>query len=129
MRELTYAFCFDGFRHCPIRFGAPTIRKDFYRSIELDSTLRLLVLDAEIDPMQTGQYSTSQFARDVDTYVRKYPNESEVLRQIKPLLEKLIKSPGSVSAEAFTARKDRFSGNRIPIPPHELSSIIGKLRH
>src|SRR5260370_15245598 len=125
MRELTYAFCFDGFRHCPIRFGAPTIRKAFYRSIELDSTLRLLVLDAEIDPMQTGQYSTSQFARDVDTYVRKYPNESEVLRQIKPLLEKLIRSTGSVSAEAFTPRKDRVAMNLIHMPSDEAFSIIG----
>src|SRR6266566_9719785 len=59
--------------------------------------------------MQTGQYSTSQFAMDVDTCVRKYPNESEVLRQIEPLLEKLIKSPGSVPSEAFTPRKDRFA--------------------
>src|SRR6267143_4683644 len=64
--------------------------------------------------MQTGQYSTSQFARDVDTCVRKYPNEPEVLRQIKPLLETLIKSPGSVPAGAFTPRKDRFCDDPHP---------------
>ncbi len=79
--------------------------------------------------MQTGQYSTSQFARDVDTCVRKYPNESEVLRQIKPLLEKLIKSPGSVPAEAFTPRKDRFAMNLIHMPSDELFSIIGGIWH
>src|SRR2546427_12118854 len=46
--------------------------------------------------MQTEQYSAKQFARDVDANVRKYPSESEVLRHLKPLLAKLIRSPGSV---------------------------------
>src|SRR5467141_1028076 len=79
--------------------------------------------------MQTGQYSTSQFARDVDTYVRKYPNQPEVLRQVKPLLEKLIKSPGSVPAGAFTPRKDRFAMTLIHMPSDELFSIIGGVWH
>src|SRR5438132_13105185 len=79
--------------------------------------------------MQTGQYSTSQFAMDVDTIVRKYSNESEVLRQIKPLLEKLIKSPGSVPTEAFTPRKDRFAMNLIHMPSDEVFSIIGGVWH
>ena len=79
--------------------------------------------------MQTGQHSTSQFARDVDTCVRKYSNESEVLRQIKPLLEELIESPGSVPAEAFTPRKDRFAMNLIHMPSDELFSIIGGVWH
>src|SRR5712692_6437666 len=75
--------------------------------------------------MQTEQYSSSQFARDVDTCVRKYQNESDVLRQIKPLLEKLIRSPGSIPAEAFTPRKDRFAMNLIHMPRDEMFSIIG----
>ncbi len=79
--------------------------------------------------MQTGQYSTSQFARDVDTCVRKYPNESEVLRQIKPLLEKLIRSPRPVPAEAFAPRKDRFAMNLIHMPSDEMFSIIGGVWH
>jgi predicted metal-dependent enzyme (double-stranded beta helix superfamily) len=79
--------------------------------------------------MQTEQYSTSQFARDVDACVRKYPNESEVLRQIKPLLEKLIRSPRSVPAEAFTPRKDRFAMNLIHMPRDEMFSIIGGVWH
>ncbi len=79
--------------------------------------------------MQTGQYSTSQFARDVDTCVRKYPNESEVLRLIKPLLEKLIRSPSSVPTEAFTPRKDRFAMNLIHMPKDEMFSIIGGVWH
>src|SRR5207244_12307744 len=79
--------------------------------------------------MQTEQYSTSQFARDVDACVRKYPNESEVLRQIKPLLEKLIRSPRSVPAEAFAPRKDRFAMNLIHMPRDERFSIIGGVWH
>jgi predicted metal-dependent enzyme (double-stranded beta helix superfamily) len=75
--------------------------------------------------MQTGQYSTSQFARDVDSCVRKYPSESEVLRGIKPFLEKLIRSPRSVPAEAFTPRKDRFTMNLIHMPRDERFSIVG----
>jgi len=79
--------------------------------------------------MQTEHYSTSQFAKDVDTIVRKYSNESEVLRQIKPLLETLIQSPGSVPSEAFTPRKDRFAMNLIHMPSDELFSIIGGVWH
>src|SRR3989449_1758252 len=79
--------------------------------------------------MQTEQYSAKQFARDVDANVRKYPSESEVLRHLKPLLAKLILSPGSVSAEAFTARKDRFAMNLIHMPRDEMFSIIGGVWH
>src|SRR4029077_18171041 len=79
--------------------------------------------------MQTGQYYTSQFARVVDICVRKYPTESEVLRQIKPLLEKLIQAPGSVPAEAFTPRKDRFAMNLIHMQMDHMVSIIGGVWH
>ena len=79
--------------------------------------------------MQTGQYSTSQFAKDVDACVRKYPSESEVLRHIKPLLEKLIQNLGSVPIEAFAPRKDRFAMNLIYMPRDELFSIIGGIWH
>src|SRR6266436_558781 len=79
--------------------------------------------------MQTEHYSTSQFAKDVDACVRKYSNESQVLRRIKPLLENLIRSPGSVPAEAFTPRKDRFAMNLIHMPRDEIFSIIGGVWH
>jgi len=79
--------------------------------------------------MKTEQYSAKQFARDVDTNVRKYPNESEVLKRVKPLLEKLIRSPGSVPAEAFAHRGDRFAMNLIHIPRDDMFSIIGGVWH
>jgi predicted metal-dependent enzyme (double-stranded beta helix superfamily) len=78
--------------------------------------------------MQAEQYSTNQFARDVDACVRNYSNESEVLKRVKPLLEKLIQS-GSVPPQAFTPRKDRFAMNLIHMPKDELFSIIGGVWH
>ncbi len=75
--------------------------------------------------MQTEQYTNKQLAKDVDAIVRKYQNEPEVLRHIKPLLEKLIETPRSVPAEAFTPRKDRFAMNLIHMPKDEAFSIIG----
>src|SRR5947208_16631307 len=79
--------------------------------------------------MQQGHYSARQFARDVDANVRKYPSESEVLRQVKPLLEKLIRSASSVPVQAFTPRGDRFAMNLIHMPKDEMFSIIGGVWH
>jgi 3-mercaptopropionate dioxygenase len=82
----------------------------------------------ESNMMQTEQYSAKQFARDVDDCVRNHTNESEVLRRIKPLLEKLIRNE-SVPPEAFTPRKDRFAMNLIHMPKDEIFSIIGGIWH
>ncbi len=79
--------------------------------------------------MLTQQYSMKQFARDVDAIVRKYSDETHVLKGIQPLLEKLVLSPGSVPKEAFTPRKDRFAMNLIHMPSDELFSIIGGIWH
>ncbi len=79
--------------------------------------------------MQLELYSFKQFARDVDRIVRKYANEAEVLRRVKPLLEKLIETPRSVPSEAFTPRKDRFAMNLLHMPKDEVFSIIGGVWH
>ncbi len=75
--------------------------------------------------MQPQQYAIKRFAKEVDSTVRKYSSESEALLHIKPLLEKLIETPRSVPAEAFTPRKDRFAMNPIHMPKDEAFSIIG----
>jgi 3-mercaptopropionate dioxygenase len=75
--------------------------------------------------MQTERDSVKQFARDVDAIVRENEDESEVLRHAKSLLERLIRSPGSVPADAFSPRKDRFAMNLIHMPSDEIFSIIG----
>lgn len=79
--------------------------------------------------MHTEQYSVKQFARDVDASVRRYSSESKILRSIKPLLEKLILTPGSVPNEAFSPRKDRFAMNLIHMPRDEIFSMIGGVWH
>ncbi len=65
-----------------------------------------------------------QFAKDIETIVRKYSNEPEILQHIKPLLEKLLQTE-SVPAEAFTPRKDRFAMNLLHMPQDEAFSVIG----
>lgn len=79
--------------------------------------------------MLTSDYSMVRFARDVDSSVRKYSSESEVLKHVKPLLEKLIQTDGSVPKAAFVPRKDRFAMNLIHMPKDELFSIIGGIWH
>src|SRR6266480_4056000 len=57
--------------------------------------------------------------------IREYSSESETLLHLKPVLEKLVSSPASVPAKAFTPRKDRFAMNLLQMPEDEAYSIIG----
>ncbi len=75
--------------------------------------------------MHLQHYTIKQFERDIDTIVRKYSNESEILLHVKPLLEELIENPESVPPEAFTPRKDRFAMNLLHMPEDEAFSVIG----
>ena len=79
--------------------------------------------------MQLEGYTLQDFIQDVDRIVRGYPSESEILLHLKPALEKLVSSPGSVPAKAFTPRKDRFAMNLIQMPEDEAYSIIGGVWH
>lgn len=47
------------------------------------------------------------------------------MRDVKPLLEKLIQTDNSVPKDAFAPRKDRFAMNLIHMPKDEMFSIIG----
>jgi 3-mercaptopropionate dioxygenase len=79
--------------------------------------------------VQLEGYTLQDFTRDVDRIVRGYPSESEILLHLKPALEKLVGSPGSVPTEAFTPRKDRFAMNLLKMPEDEAYSIIGGVWH
>jgi len=70
-----------------------------------------------------------EFIQDVDRVIRGYSSESEILLHLKPVLEKLVGSPGSVPAKAFTPRKDRFAMNLLQMPEDEAYSIIGGVWH
>jgi len=79
--------------------------------------------------VQLEGYSLQDFIQDVDRIVRRYSSESEILVHLKPALEKLVSSPGSVPTEAFTPRKDRFAMNLLQMPEDESYSIIGGVWH
>jgi len=79
--------------------------------------------------VQSEGYALQEFLQDVDRIVRGYPSESEIILHLKPVLEKLVGSPGSVPARAFTPRKDRFAMNLIRMPEDEAYSIIGGVWH
>jgi 3-mercaptopropionate dioxygenase len=79
--------------------------------------------------VQLEGYTLQNLIQDVDRIVRGYPSESEVLLHLKPALEKLVSSPGSVPAKAFTPRKDRFAMNLLQMPEDEAYSIIGGVWH
>ena len=79
--------------------------------------------------MQRETYTLQKFINDVDSVVRGYSSESEVLLHLKPALEKLVGSPGSVPPKAFTPRKDRFAMNLLQMPHDEAYSIIGGVWH
>jgi predicted metal-dependent enzyme (double-stranded beta helix superfamily) len=79
--------------------------------------------------VQREGYRLQEFSKDVDGVVRGYLSESEILLHLKPVLEKLVSSPSSVPAKAFTPRKDRFAMNLIQMPEDEAYSIIGGVWH
>ncbi len=79
--------------------------------------------------MQLEGYTLQNFIQDVDRIVRGYPSESEILLHLKPAMEKLVSSPRSVPAKAFTPREDRFAMNLLQMPEDEAYSIIGGIWH
>jgi len=79
--------------------------------------------------VQSEGYALQGFLQDVDRTVRGYHSESDILLHLKPVLEKLVSSTGSVPAKAFTPRKDRFAMNLIQMPEDEAYSIIGGVWH
>jgi predicted metal-dependent enzyme (double-stranded beta helix superfamily) len=79
--------------------------------------------------VQQERYALPEFIKDVDGAVRGNSSESEILLHLKPVLEKLVSSPTSVPAKAFTPRKDRFAMNLIQMPEDEAYSIIGGVWH
>jgi 3-mercaptopropionate dioxygenase len=79
--------------------------------------------------VQLEGYTLQNLIQDVDRIVRGYPSESEILLHLKPALEKLVSSPGSIPAKAFTPRGDRFAMNLLQMPEDESYSIIGGVWH
>jgi predicted metal-dependent enzyme (double-stranded beta helix superfamily) len=66
-----------------------------------------------------------QFLADSEQVVRNAKSESEILRSIKPSLEKLLGKDGFIPEEAFKPRADRFAMNLLYMPADKSFSIIG----
>jgi 3-mercaptopropionate dioxygenase len=75
--------------------------------------------------MQTFSYSLKHFVADSEKIVRSSRNETETLRGLKPLLERLLAGNSSIPDAAFTPRKDRFAMNLLHMPADQVFSIIG----
>jgi len=75
--------------------------------------------------VQSEGYVLQEFIQDVDRVIKGYSSESEILLHLKPVLERLVSSPASIPAKAFTPRKDRFAMNLLQMPEDEAYSIIG----
>jgi 3-mercaptopropionate dioxygenase len=87
------------------------------------SCRRLLLCGQPVERVEA--YSLGNFITDADSVTKKYSDEGEILRNLKPLLTKLVSRSGSVPQEAFTPRKDRFAMNLLHMPEDERLSIVG----
>ncbi len=74
-----------------------------------------------------GAYSLRDFVAEAEAVTRRYSDEGEVLRNLKPPLAKLVSGTGSIPEEAFAPRKDRFAMNLLYMPEDEAISIIAAI--
>ncbi len=70
-------------------------------------------------------YSLDGFAQEAETIVRTARSESNLLRELRPAMVRLLRTPGSVPPEAFTPREDRFANNLLYRPKDRAFSIMG----
>ncbi len=90
------------------------------RDTEFKSRFLVRIDDSDL----SQHYLIKQFIDEAEHLVRKSESESEVLRQLKPRLEKLLENP-SLPDEAFKPRHDRFAMNLIHLPADNVFSLIG----
>ena len=70
-------------------------------------------------------YSIDLFTKEVEDVIRSCPSESDALRLLKPLMQKLVTTPNSVPTGAFATRRDRFANNLIYRPQDRIFSVMG----
>ncbi len=75
-----------------------------------------------IAPM--GADPLRNFVAESESVTRKFSEEGEVMRNLKPLLAQLVSGSRSIPKEAFAPRKDRFAMNLVYMPEDEALSII-----
>ncbi len=82
-----------------------------------------MILERPVGPLGPS-YTVKSFIADAEKMVRRYDDEVEVLRQLKPRLESLV-SGDAVPKAAFRPRNDRFAMNLIYLPEDKAFSVIG----
>ncbi len=70
-------------------------------------------------------YSLRPFTQEAEAIVRSSPSEAEVLRGLKPAMQRLLRTPESVPPEAFVPRRDRFANNLLYRPKDAVFSVTG----
>jgi predicted metal-dependent enzyme (double-stranded beta helix superfamily) len=69
-------------------------------------------------------YQLSDFLRQSEEIVRSSPDESKILRNVRPLMSKLLQNP-SIPDRVFRPRTDRFANNLIYMPRDRAFSVTG----
>lgn len=70
-------------------------------------------------------YPLQAFLADSETVIRSTSDEGILLRRLKPLMQKLVLSPGSVPDEALASGNNRFANNLIFRPGDRAFSVMG----
>ncbi len=72
-----------------------------------------------------GAYTIDEFTAEAESIIRGSPSESEILRGLRPAMERLLADRGSVPDRAFAPREDRFANNLIYRPKDRTFSVTG----
>lgn len=70
-------------------------------------------------------YAIREFTQEAESLVRSSNSESDILRGLRPAMQRLLEIPGSIPAQAFAPRQDRFANNLIYRPTDRAFSITG----
>src|SRR5437879_4906371 len=90
-----------------------------------NNTPKRLWLETSFVFSLASPYTIRNFISDAESTARHSKNESDILRRMKPLLERLVSSGDSVPMDAFKPRQDRFAMNLIHLPTDKAFSVIG----
>ncbi|MBO0889110.1 cysteine dioxygenase family protein [Candidatus Bathyarchaeota archaeon] len=70
-------------------------------------------------------YSLDVFMKEAEANIRADMPEYDMLRRLDHLMQKLIATPGSIPAEAFASRPEKFSSNLLYRPVDRIFSVMG----
>jgi predicted metal-dependent enzyme (double-stranded beta helix superfamily) len=72
-----------------------------------------------------ARITIQSFLDESETVIRSSASESDKLRSLRRLMQRLMGTPGSVPSEAFVPRSDRFANNLVYRPKDKVFSVMG----